>query len=282
MDIERLRKSIGQFWQTTLKGADEELPGTKSTTTKTADGVEDGSSEWGMIDDGSCAEQETYSYNSDEFETQRDQYSVGWLCALPIEQTAAKAMLDEEHPELPNPPNDNNAYTLGSVGKHNVVIVCLPKGTIGTVAAAQTAANMITTFPKLKFLLMVGVGGGVPSGFEFDDDEGTDIRLGDIVVVVDGLDECQEADGCRSSCISTLLNFKSALEPKVNLFVTSRSLPDIDEAFRFSSTLEINATDSDVRKFVEAHAPQVLSRIIETDGLEEAVTKTVVDAVDGM
>ncbi|KAI1042022.1 hypothetical protein LB505_012173 [Fusarium chuoi] len=99
-------------------------------------------------------------------------YHVGWVCALPTEQTAAIAMLDQRHTSLPKPPNDNNTYTLGSVGNHSVVIACLPKGKIGNVSAATVATNMISTFPNIRFCLMVGIGGGIPPK----------VRLGDVVV----------------------------------------------------------------------------------------------------
>ncbi|KAF6815362.1 ankyrin repeat protein [Colletotrichum plurivorum] len=103
------------------------------------------------------------------------QYTVGWVCALPKEQTAAIAMLDEQHESLLNPHSDPNAYTLGSIGDHNIVIACLPKGQIGTASAATVATRMVQTFPCVKFGLMVGIGGGVPR-------RGIDVRLGDVVV----------------------------------------------------------------------------------------------------
>lgn len=99
-------------------------------------------------------------------------YSVGWICALPKEQTAATAMLDEKHDDLPKLTNDANTYTLGSIGPHNVVIACLPKGQYGTNSAANVAAFMIRTFPSIKVGLMVGIGGGVPPR----------VRLGDVVI----------------------------------------------------------------------------------------------------
>jgi nucleoside phosphorylase len=101
-------------------------------------------------------------------------YTVGWVCALPKEQTAATAMLDQIHPDLPKPPNDHNTYTLGSIGKHNIVITCLPKGKVGTNPAATALTRMVSTFPSIKFGLMVGIGGGVPPK----------VRLGDVVVSV--------------------------------------------------------------------------------------------------
>jgi nucleoside phosphorylase len=91
---------------------------------------------------------------------------------LPKELIAAAAMLDETHPDLPRKPNDYNAYTLGRVSGHNVVIACLPKGEIGNNNSATVAARMTSTFPSIRFGLMVGIGGGVPKS----------VRLGDVVV----------------------------------------------------------------------------------------------------
>ena len=107
----------------------------------------------------------------------RDDYTVGWVCALPVELAAAQELLDEEHPDLEHDPadNDENLYALGSIGGHNVVIVCLPAGRIGNNPAAAVATQMRATFKKMRFGLMVGIGGGVPS-------EEADVRLGDVVV----------------------------------------------------------------------------------------------------
>lgn len=106
---------------------------------------------------------------------QRNDYTVGWICALPDEFTAAQEMLDEEHQDLPSDSNDANIYTLGRIGEHNVVIACLPAGQTGTNATAALAMQMKATFPAFRFGLMVGIGGGVPC-------KEADIRLGDIVV----------------------------------------------------------------------------------------------------
>ncbi|KAN0080897.1 hypothetical protein V8E54_004101 [Elaphomyces granulatus] len=108
-------------------------------------------------------------------------YTVGWICALPTELAASQAMLDEEHDDLLQPAeNDTNAYTLGRIGQHNIVLACLPSGTTGISAAATAARDLLRSFPKVRFGLMVGVGGGAPSNPS--DDPREDIRLGDVVV----------------------------------------------------------------------------------------------------
>ncbi|KAJ3453415.1 hypothetical protein MRS44_017662 [Fusarium solani] len=104
-----------------------------------------------------------------------DDYKVGWICPLEVEQIAALEMLDEEHDRLPQPSTDRNVYTLGSIAGHNVVIAGLPQA--DNKAAAQVVTQMRTTFPNLKFGLLVGIGGGVP----VKTDNGM-IRLGDVVV----------------------------------------------------------------------------------------------------
>jgi nucleoside phosphorylase len=102
------------------------------------------------------------------------EYKVGWICAQPLEMTAARAMLDVLH-EQPQEQDscDHNSYCLGRIQKHNIVIACLAD--YGTSSASEVAHQMLFTFKEIRFGLMVGIGGGVPSPEH-------DIRLGDIVV----------------------------------------------------------------------------------------------------
>jgi nucleoside phosphorylase len=107
----------------------------------------------------------------------REDYTVGWVCALSVELAAAKLMLDEEHEYATRTDknHDHNIYCMGSIKGHNIVIVCLPEGCIGTNPAAVVATQMQEAFRNIRFGLMVGIGGGVPSREK-------DIRLGDVVV----------------------------------------------------------------------------------------------------
>ncbi|KAE8325085.1 hypothetical protein BDV39DRAFT_207208 [Aspergillus sergii] len=101
-------------------------------------------------------------------------YMFAWICALPLELAAASAMLDETYPSLPAT-TVHNAYTLGKVQGHNIVLTCLPAGIYGTTSATAVVSHLQSTFPNLRYGILVGIGGGVPG-------KRIDIRLGDVVV----------------------------------------------------------------------------------------------------
>ncbi|KAM0263408.1 hypothetical protein ACHAQJ_001264 [Trichoderma viride] len=107
----------------------------------------------------------------------RDDYLVGWVCALPVEVAAAKATLDRIHDNLPPDQNldDSNNYILGSLQGHNVVLAYPNSGVYGQISVASVATQLHASFKSVRFILMVGIAGGVPDTKE-------DIRLGDVVV----------------------------------------------------------------------------------------------------
>lgn len=106
---------------------------------------------------------------------QREDYQIGVICALAIEQAAVIATLDgDEHPGPTPMSGDDNQYTFGRIKDHNIVIACLPAGSTGTANACNVATNMQRSFP-IRFGLMVGIAGGVWS-------EENDVHLGDVVV----------------------------------------------------------------------------------------------------
>ncbi|KAK7949523.1 hypothetical protein PG988_016162 [Apiospora saccharicola] len=100
-------------------------------------------------------------------------YAIAWICALSLELAASRMLFDEEHESLPAHDGDHNAYVLGRIAKHNVVMVALP-GVYGKVNAASVSTHLKRTFPNIKATLMVGIGGGAPGE--------ADLYLGDVVV----------------------------------------------------------------------------------------------------
>ncbi|KAJ4992849.1 NACHT and ankyrin domain protein [Stagonosporopsis vannaccii] len=111
-----------------------------------------------------------------------EQYTVGWICAVQCELNAARLVLrafGTIHADRPirYDTNDKNAYLLGRLHGHNVVVATLPNGQYGTSRATSVAENLLRSFPNVRLGLMVGIAGGAPSAKN-------DVRLGDIVVGV--------------------------------------------------------------------------------------------------
>lgn len=120
-------------------------------------------------------------------------YSVGWICGITTDYVSAQTLLDEVHdrPEY-IAPDDHNDYTLGKIGKHNVVLAVLPMGEYGASSAAKVAKYLMLSFPNIRVGLSVGIGGGAPS-------KRNDIRLGDVVVSIpyNGQGSVLQYDPCK-------------------------------------------------------------------------------------
>ncbi|KAI0146993.1 hypothetical protein GGR57DRAFT_478267 [Xylariaceae sp. FL1272] len=106
------------------------------------------------------------------------EYTAGWICALPLELAAGKAMLDEMYDAPAIDVEDSNAYVFGRIDSHKVVMACLPR--YGLADAATVASHMNRSFPSLQLRFMVGIGGGVPR--VLSGEPIADVRLGDVVI----------------------------------------------------------------------------------------------------
>lgn len=100
------------------------------------------------------------------------------MCALPLEADAVAAVLDKRWDSKPygKAAGDTNTYSIGAIGRHNVVLVHLPN--MGKVAAATAAAFLRASYERIKLALVVGICGGVPFGKSSNDE----ILLGDVVI----------------------------------------------------------------------------------------------------
>ncbi|KAJ3484049.1 hypothetical protein NLG97_g7154 [Lecanicillium saksenae] len=105
-------------------------------------------------------------------------------------------------------------------------------------------------------------------------------RFQKVFIVVDALDECQAADGCRSTFLSEVLGLQNHWP--VNFFATSRFIPSVLDIFRDSASLEIRAACEDVRKYVESRLPNLPSFVRGRLDLQEEVVGEITRAVDGM
>jgi hypothetical protein len=111
-------------------------------------------------------------------------YTVGWIAPLYCELLATRALLDEEHEDLPCP-QDPNTYILGRMETHNIAIVFPGEGVTGIAPTTEMVTHMVRTFPHIRFGLLVGTGGGAPVSPDLENPY-TDVRLGDVVVGIPG------------------------------------------------------------------------------------------------
>ena len=86
---------------------------------------------------------------AEKMRSQQD-YTIAWICALPLEAAAACVVLDEIRLELAQATSDHKVYTLGAVSGQNKVIACLPSGAYGIVSTAVVATKILSKFSRIK------------------------------------------------------------------------------------------------------------------------------------
>lgn len=103
-----------------------------------------------------------------------------------------------------------------------------------------------------------------------------------VFIIVDALDECQVAERCRSTLLSKLFDLQA--KTGVNLFATSRFIPEITEAFNINKgvPLEIRASNEDVQRYLQGHMSQLLPFVLSRRKLQEEITTEISNAVEGM
>jgi hypothetical protein len=99
-------------------------------------------------------------------------YTVAWICALPLEMAAAEVMLDEIHQTLPRPTAGSKRLHTGQFKWPSRCYCLFTHGHIWNHICCDYRFPFDVDFPQVLYALMVGIGGGVPSS-------SNDIRLGD-------------------------------------------------------------------------------------------------------
>ncbi|KAL4883379.1 nucleoside phosphorylase domain-containing protein [Aspergillus karnatakaensis] len=101
----------------------------------------------------------------------RADYTVGWVASHFGALPPAQLVLDKVHEDPPGP----YGYTLGSIGHHNIAILRNPRDRDNQTGPVALAKQFLADFQNIRYLLLVGFGGGIPTA-------DNDIRLGDVVV----------------------------------------------------------------------------------------------------
>ena len=104
-----------------------------------------------------------------------------------------------------------------------------------------------------------------------------------IFIIVDALDECQVTNGCRTKLLSGIFELQaSQARVEVNIFSTSRYIPEIVERFKESISLEIRANDEDLQTYLAGHMEQLPPFVLSSPGLQNEVKATISHATNGM
>nr|KAK5442363.1 hypothetical protein LTR18_006217 [Exophiala xenobiotica] len=168
------------------------------------------------------------------------EYRIGWVCALTKEMVAARVMLDKDHGVIRGIGQDHNTYYAGRIHDHNVIIAVLPAGIDGQVSAAGVVKDMIRTFGELRFVLLVGIGGGIPHL------EGKiDIRLGDVVVSKPCKDHGGVIQYDRGKCIQGgSFERKGILGPPPNVLLTALTQLQVEHEINGSLQISTYLTET--------------------------------------
>lgn len=111
--------------------------------------------------------------------------TIGIIAALPVEGAAMGMLIsDLEVVRVDGDPNDYRVGYLASADPgrpHRVVLTSMPLD--NTRSAATICTDLIRTFTGVRCVVMTGVAGGVPA----PEQPHRHVRLGDVVVAVDGI-----------------------------------------------------------------------------------------------
>jgi nucleoside phosphorylase len=105
------------------------------------------------------------------------QIKVLLVTALPKETAAVKATFDSR--QLVSVPDDSNIYEIGVFESNSAQRQVLSAASgMGTLNASSLATNALRSFPKIQYIIMVGIAGGCPNPNKPDEH----VRLGDVVL----------------------------------------------------------------------------------------------------
>ncbi|GFR12500.1 uncharacterized protein TNCT_304911 [Trichonephila clavata] len=113
---------------------------------------------------------------------QSKQPVIAIITAQYCEKLAVDAMIDNKETFVKfKTEGESNVYTLGTIGPHRVVSTKLPATGMARgamIAAGSTTTRLLGSFPRVDYVFLVGVGGGVPHCYDYT----KHVRLGDVVI----------------------------------------------------------------------------------------------------
>src|SRR5690606_13395746 len=98
-----------------------------------------------------------------------------------------------------------------------------------------------------------------------------------VYFLIDALDECQVSHEGRKKILSNFFTLQDKY--RINIFATSRPIPDIVSEFGQCKLLEIRASNDDVRRYLEGHIPGLSRFVLRNDDLQEEIKTAIINAV---
>jgi len=99
-------------------------------------------------------------------------------------------------------------------------------------------------------------------------------------IIIDALDECQVSNEGRTRLLSKIFNLQA--NTGLNLFVTSRSIPEIMQEFKGSISLEVYASDEDVKRYLDGRIWKLRLSSRLSPHLREKIKTQITKAANGM
>ncbi|KAK1479142.1 ankyrin repeat protein [Colletotrichum tamarilloi] len=102
-------------------------------------------------------------------------------------------------------------------------------------------------------------------------------RFSRVYVVIDALDELDEN---RNMFLEAIWSLQET--SYVNIFATSRHIPEIERYFDGSPCIEIRASDGDVMKFLDGQMSKLPLAVRKNEGLQDQIKDAIIQAVQGI
>jgi hypothetical protein len=159
----------------------------------------------------------------------------------------------------------------------------------------QKPVNMLSSVLKQFIQGFPSVPENVKSLYEHHKDKQTRPSFGEVVkelysvvgdysmcfIIIDALDECQVSHGGGQKFASEIFNLQAKVG--VNILATSRIIPEIIKMFKGKcASLEIRASDDDVRRYLDEYMAQLPSFVLRSVELQEDIKSEIVKHAQGM
>ncbi len=163
--------------------------------------------------------------------------------------------------------------------------------------AEQSATNLIGSLLQQIVRQKPVVSEGIKTMYRQHSAQGTRPSLGDlssslrletkdfahVFIVVDALDECDEANGVRESLLEKLRG--QLVERNIRLMITSRFLTGLEYDLNGAIFLEIRAFDDDIEGYLRCRIPKerrLAPHVASDEDLHDAIIDTIVNNAQGM